>query len=271
MAVTRTGSVTKITSSANSGSQAVTVPADAQLAIVAPGGVPNAAVNNYFSGTPPTIAGAATTLRRDDDANGNLLCQCIFTYTSPPTGSQTFAWDWSGTNTLSLGAFIWVAFYTGVDTTTPIGATGGSQDADSSATTGSLALTSGDAIFGIGTGYNPTSLTWTGGTEIDDSQFNGLTGGSAEAFPGSATTFTVTQSGGTPQGTTISAIVIKQAAAAGRTTKNTDISPLGIRPGISRRITQPVLHASRKFFIPKDMGKIIVPGREAIHELNALR
>lgn len=63
-------------------------------------------------------------------------------------------------------------------------------------------------------------------------------------------------------------------SAGGRTTKNTDAMPLGVFAGVSRRVGIPplhALHASRKFFVPPNYGKIIVPGREAIHELNALR
>lgn len=219
MAVTRTGSVTEIESTANTGSQSVTVPADAEVMMVGVSGGTSGGTSNYFSGGSCTIGGASLTLGRDDDNTGARISQCIFYKITPATGAQTFAWDWAGTAALGVGGHIHIAFYKGIHASTPIGATGGLQDTDSDATTGSLTATNGDAVFCIGSGYGstgtPTDLSWTNATELDDDTFTSLRGACAEAFPAGNVTVTVTQSGGTgTKATTISAIVITQAAGA---------------------------------------------------------
>lgn len=221
MAVTRTGSVIEVDSSANSGSQSITVPSDAEIMVVSAGGYASG-TPNFMGGFPPTIGGAGMTLGRDDDNNGSLLLQCIFYKVSPATGSQTFAWDWSGTSAPNLGIQMNIAFYKGIDTASPIGATAGAQDGDNSATTGSMTVANGDAVFIAVTAYNNASLptiTFTNCTELTDNAFNGIQCGAAEDFPTGNQTYTGTHSGGsgTSPATTISAIVIKQAAGGGST------------------------------------------------------
>lgn len=218
MAVTRTGSVIEIDSSANSGSQSITVPTDAEIMVVAVAGYLSSGGSNYFSGTPPTIGGSAMTLGRDDDGDGTYLIQCIFYKTSPATGSQTFAWDWATAAAATLGTQMHIAFYKGSNTS-PLGAAGGSQDPDNSATTGSLVVASGDAVFVAAVAYNPTlpTIDFTNATELADNSALGLQAGCAEAFPSGDTTFTATHNGGSGgiPATTISAMVIKQAAGGG--------------------------------------------------------
>lgn len=173
---------------------------------------------DWMSATPPTIGGNTMTLRRDDDNDGTRLLQCIFSYTSPPTGSQTFAWDWAGASPATLGAQFKIAFYKGINTSSPIGASGGAADTDTSATTGSLTATNGDAIFAAAIAYNAVlpTVDWTNATEMVDTSSLGIRGSAAEAFPSGSVTITATHNGGaggTPA-VTISAVVINQAAGA---------------------------------------------------------
>ncbi len=215
MSVTRTGSIIDIHSSANSGSQAVTVPDDAEIMVCGVIGSTADSINDFLSGNPPTIGGQAMSMVRDDDDNFNIILGAIFQKTSPPTGSQTFAWNWGGTNAMPVGGHILIGFYKGVDTANPIRSTGGSQDLDNSATTGSLTAVSGDAAFAVAGAYNNTTLptiTWTNATDLDDDASNNLQGSCAEAFPAGNVTITATHSGGSGTGpvTTISAVILRQ-------------------------------------------------------------
>lgn len=216
MSVTRTGSIIEIDSASNSGSQSITVPSDAEYMVCSASGYLSSGGSNFMNANPPTIASNAMTLVRDDDNDGTRLIQCLFRYVSPPTGTQTFAWDWAGTTSATLGIQMQIAFYKGVNTTTPEGANAGSADADASATTGSMTVTNGDAVFVAAVAYNAVlpTIDFTNCTEIADNSALGLQAGCAEAFPSTDTTFTATHNGGSGgiPATTISAIVIKQAA-----------------------------------------------------------
>jgi hypothetical protein len=176
-------------------------------------------VSNFFSGFPPTIGGDATTVGNDQDNNDAIVIGCIFYKTLPATGSQTFAWNWSGTGTLPVGGTIYVAFYTSATSISLSGSGGGAQDTDNSATTGSLTAVTGNAVFAVGGLYNDSTLptaTWTNATELNDSTSNGLQCSVAEAFPAGNVTITCAHSGGTGSGplTTISAIVLQEASSA---------------------------------------------------------
>ena len=230
MAVTRTGSIIEIDSAANSGSQSITVPSDTEIMVVSVGGYVASGGSNLMSGNPPTIGGAATTLGRDDDGDGTRLLQCIFYKVSPATGTQTFAWDWAGTTTFTLGAQMNIGFYKGINTSSAVGANAGAADLDGSATTGSMVVTNGDAVFVACMAYNTVvpAIDFTNCTELVDNAALGIRSGCAEAFPSGDTTFTAAHNGGsgaTPA-TTISAIVIKQAAAT-RITNRTLVLGVG--------------------------------------------
>lgn len=216
--VSRTGSVTDIHNNVNSGSQSITVPSDATLAIVTANGFYNQA--NYFSSGSVTLGGDTMSVGRSDDSDITYEFSAIFYLINPSTGSQTLAWDWAGSNAPSSGVHIHYAFYKDIDTSSLIRDTGGQQTATGTATTGSMTAQTGDMAIAIAHGYDSSlpSFNWTNATETDDDQYNFSASSYAEATPSGNITITATQTGGsgvTPY-TTMSAIVIKPTLSGAR-------------------------------------------------------
>src|SRR5205085_164848 len=111
-AVARTGSLTEINSSVNSASQSVTVPSDATLAVVSVSGYQTSA--NYFHSGTVTLGGSAmTAASTTQDSNTAYLYGAMFYLANPPTGTQTLAWDWLGTNAPNDGVIIVHGYYKG--------------------------------------------------------------------------------------------------------------------------------------------------------------
>jgi len=88
MACERTGSIIEIQSSANSGLQAVTAPADAELMVVCVACYYGAA--DYLTGgSLPTYNSVDMTLSADYDSGTNCNA-CIWTLEDPATGENDF-------------------------------------------------------------------------------------------------------------------------------------------------------------------------------------
>lgn len=190
-AITRTGSVSEIESTANSGSQSITVPSDATLIVVTVTGYTSGETATRLTSGTLTLAGNSLTAQvvaaagtTDYDLAG------VFYRVNPATGSQTLAWDWNGTATWTDGGHIIYAFYKGVDTASPIKdsdtATQAGASSTATATTPTLTASSGDMIFSGLYAWdttNPTSITWTNATEVNGNVYNNSWGGAAETFP----------------------------------------------------------------------------------------
>lgn len=219
MAVTRTGAIQNIQDGADASSRSITVPADAELAIVTIAGWSNEITK--ASAAAFTLGAAGFTLAHgelDDPSDGNQAA--IFYLVSPPTGTQTLAWNLGGSAAWGDGGQINVAFYKGVNLTTPIGDVGGgSVISGTGAVSDTLVAANGDAIIACCYAYN-TAVTWTGLTEINDATFNGSFASCAEGFPTGNQTFSVVLTGGTSGWKTASAVVIQQAAGGGSTPKS---------------------------------------------------
>lgn len=220
MSVERTGSVFEIHSASNTGSQSVTVPADATLMVVGVVAATSETITNFLDGASLSLDGASLSNGRMDDNDYNYILTGVFYKASPATGNKTFAWNFGGTANSPVGNHIFIAFYKGVDTSNPIRSAGGEQDDDANATTGSLTAASGDALFGVAGAFrsptNATNITWSNAIELDDDEYNGIRGACAEAFPAGNVTVTATQSGGsgTEYATSISAIVMQPVSVS---------------------------------------------------------
>src|SRR5690242_20690674 len=117
-AITRTGSISDFVNTANSGTQGVTVPADAEIMVVGLTGSQSATAS-FFSGGTLTVNGAALTCLAFDADNTKFqgaLCYKVL----PSTGAQTLAWDWAGASAAEYGAIFVYAFYKGIDTASAI-------------------------------------------------------------------------------------------------------------------------------------------------------
>jgi hypothetical protein len=219
--VTRTGSVTNIQNNANSGSQSVTVPADADCAVVAIEGY-SSTLNQLATAT-VTLGGQPMTLKRSDQfGNGNQ--SAIFTLVAPPTGVQTLAWDTCGTALFADGGQLDVAFYKGVDQSNPVSDAGGNGLASSPAgthcATALLGAATGDAIVSIAYYYPSSNVTWYNTTKVNDFIYHGSSGSFAETFP--TTSQTVELSIDVTGYITMSSIVLRANSGGGAPAPKTD-------------------------------------------------
>jgi hypothetical protein len=185
--VTRTGTVTTIENSNQTGSQSVTVPADATLCVVMAAFYRNA--TNWIAANPVSLNSVnLSTLKKTDGVND--VEQVWLGYlVNPATGSQTLAWNWG--NTFTEGAVICVVFYKGVDTSDPV-VSSGTQTNDTYDLTG---LTAGadDMMVGVVGTWNtsPSSVTDNGQTELAiTGPVNTCYGGFAEKLGGTGFYFT---------------------------------------------------------------------------------
>lgn len=209
VAPTRTGSISSFTNSANSGSTSITIPADATMLIVGVSGYHP--TTNYFSGGSMTIGGnAMTAVAADGDTSAFM--GTLFYLFNPPTGSQTLAWDWIGTNAPNNGIlFAWGA-YKDLDTS-GIRSSSGTQQAANPHTTGTLTAQSGDLIVAFVEQYasSNATFTWTSATEISEfTNFISADASWAEASPTGNQTVSASSSNDSDGG--IMAIVLKPAA-----------------------------------------------------------
>ena len=221
-AVSRTGSVTNIQNSADNGSQSVTVPSDATLAVLTIEGY-NSSRTKISGFTSLTLGGNTMTLRVSQVDGGTDGDQCgIFTLTNPPTGSQTLSWNWGGSTSWADGGQINVAYYKGVNTSNPIGSTGGgtanpagtSASANTPASAGTLTASSGDAITAVAyySGGGTGNFSWSGVSSVNNLAYNSSGGSYAETFPSGNTAVSASMNV-SANFVTISAAVIKAATA----------------------------------------------------------
>lgn len=225
MALVRTGSVGLITSSAQSGQQSVTVPADAEIAVIGAFGY-DAATADMFDGgaaddantSKVTLGGTNMKIGRAQD---EIISQMVGIYylVSPSTGSVTLAWDWGVAPDEGVG--IYYAFYKGLNTGSPIRSRANAETHDStSVSTGSMSAESGDLAIAVSCSYGGT-LSWTNATEVREDLYNSDTGGFAEASPSASVNITVTQSAGSGNFNSIVGIVLQAAAGGGEEAETT--------------------------------------------------
>lgn len=218
MAITRTGSVTQFNATTgNTGTQGVTVPADAEIMVFGVTGYPDGGEASYFSGGSVSLNGSAFTAVAGD-ANNSAFEGSLFYLTLPSTGSQTLSWDWLGAGAItSLGPKGAYAFYKGIDTASPVRDSDGAQAAADPHTTKSLTAVTNDLIVAFGyqfaDGFDRT-WTWTNATEQQAlTLFQDADGSWAEASPTGNQTVSFTSTGSRDGG--VCAIVLKPAAVGG--------------------------------------------------------
>lgn len=178
MAITQTGTTIDLDgpSNANAGtvSTTISVPADAELILVGAGNY-NGATANFMSGGSMTFTKggvdtamtAVTPSTRGDGSTGAWMT-AMFYMVSPDTGTnKSLKYDWSGTGLCDRVGKFTITFWKGVNTSTPVRASGGGQGgAGPPFTTNSFAALSGDLIVAVATCFNGgaegTANTWSG-------------------------------------------------------------------------------------------------------------
>ena len=181
--ITAIGSVSQFTSTAQSGTQSISIPVTADYLVMHVTGWTGA--SNVFSGNPPTVNGVAMTASVVGDAGTHYQNGVLFTLADPDTGSQDVAWSWS--DSISDGVrFAWRA-YSGVS---------GIRDSDADPhpytdipfVTKTLSSQSGDLIVAALSKYadgDGITFNWTGAASQQDygTRFNNVVASWAEVSP----------------------------------------------------------------------------------------
>lgn len=159
MAITQTGSITRLANSsgysAASGTiSAITVPSDAELMLIAVSCYHGTSNTSSASGS-FDIGGNASV-----GVGGGLSSnwQCALHYIlQPATGTQNLDWQWGGGAGSAMGdpaVLLAYWFYKGVDTASPIRDSDGAQASGTTATTPTLTAASGDLIVAAAASFN---------------------------------------------------------------------------------------------------------------------
>lgn len=158
-------------STGNTGSiTGITVPADAEAMIAGFSGYPDDNSASYFSGGAVNIGGSAFTLVAGD-GDSNAMEGALGYRILPPTGTQTLAWDWAGSATIT--GFPGVCFYgfiKGIDTASPIRDSYGHNQTAIPISTPSLLAQTGDLIISWGFQFDDgtdSTSNWTNATGTD--------------------------------------------------------------------------------------------------------
>lgn len=227
MAIEVTGTPIEIQSSTNASSQSVTVPADADFVVVGVAAYESGV--QVFTNGSLSLNGVALD-KNIADASDDHFKGGQFYLENPATGSQTLAWDWSGTAAVTMGVIMVVRFYKGVDTADPIRDSYVVQMNDPM-TTDTLTAQSGDFISAWSWQFGGVhdGVAWTNATEIDEyGGFNFATGTLAEVAPSGNVQLTADWTTASDGG--IAALVLKAAAGSSSPTVN----PTGLAMTISQ-------------------------------------
>lgn len=215
MAVSKTGSIVKITASGAS-SQSVTVPADATLAVFMICGASGTA--NVFDGgvaqdaniTGLTLGGTTMkSLLSSDDLTSTYIG--IMAYlVNPSTGSQTLAWPVGAS--ITDGLQIYVAFFKGLDTASPFRDRSINQVTTGTATASSITASAGDLTIAFGA--EGQTATLGGVTEETEDAYNNVHAHYGESTSTGAISATL---GTTTWGAFVGAAIIKVSSGGGGT------------------------------------------------------
>src|SRR5262245_10221943 len=177
MAVTQTGSITQYsggTGNSGTASSTITVPADAELVVVAVATWQNVA--NYITGGSLTFTkgGVDTTMNAGSNqgnaSTSNGFYSALFYLSSPDTGSnKTLKGDFSGTSTANEVNLFSVTFWKGVDTADPVRYSSGGQALALPVGTSTMTAQSGDLIVAF------AGFFCTGGANGSINTWNNLT------------------------------------------------------------------------------------------------
>lgn len=226
MAITQAGTTLRfdLQVQTNSGtvSSTITVPSDAEIVLV---GVSTwATVANYLTSGSMTFTknsvDTTMTAVTGGDSNTGMFYGTIFYLLAPDTGTnKSLKWDWSGTTTMVNYPLFSITFWRGIDTSSPVRHSGGSQASALPYTTPTLTAQSGDLIVAWAHGFaeaegsvdswsNLTLLSQLAKVSFDSSDGAWATGSPSGNTTVGASTGTNWDDGG------ISAVVLKPATSS---------------------------------------------------------
>lgn len=138
--VTRTGTPTLLQSSTDPDSGACTVPADCTLVVAYFGYY--GTVNRVISACDINSVAFTHVITQSDNTGYGYTS--IWYLINPATGAQTFSWDWDGA--VTTGANIYLVYYKGVNTASPIRGSGFAANAANPSESSSFNTAVGDLI-----------------------------------------------------------------------------------------------------------------------------
>ena len=206
--MTETGTREDWTDWDGDGSRSITVPSDCELIAMLWFGLYPWSTNNIPANPCDVDDDDFVTVEKTDEQTGDGQIWMGY-LVNPSTGSQTFTYDFTTSNPLDSGARHLIAYFKGVNTSSPI-VDSAQELADDTDVTGMSGATTGDLMIGGVSSFNSnlTSVTDNGQTQLLlQSQFNKISAGAA--MKDAATGFYY--SGGANQ--TAVAMIIAQAAA----------------------------------------------------------
>ena len=225
-AIAQTGSTLQIgeNSTANTGtvSTTVTVPADAEIVVVALSAFGG---TNYFSGGNFKFTKGGTQVNMTMVAGDSAgTWQTAMGYLAlPDTGAnKTLSYDWAGTGTSPDTVRNYsITFWKGIDTASPVCDSDGAQSGSFPVTTPTLTAETGDLIVAFCAGFNGaqdgsgTINTWSNLTELVEVAHNSYAEGAWATGSPSGNTTVGASTGGNWSEPAIVAVVLKPAAAGG--------------------------------------------------------
>ena len=152
---TRTGTASEVNAESPASSTSVTVPSDATMVVAFwafwdsdGGGIDTL-----------SLGGSPLTVLTEISVVGSAAATGVATLVAPPTGSQTFAWDWDGTDFRDEGGKMILVWIKDHNTTTP------ARDVDCNATAGGSTINvtidtqTTDLVIAMGQTYNADPTT----------------------------------------------------------------------------------------------------------------
>lgn len=230
MAITQTGSTLTfpvgVSSTPNSGtvSSTITVPADAEIAVVGWTGFGDVA--NYFSagamtftkGGADSAMTSAVTGANGGDNSTSFFQGAMFYIVQPDTGTnKSLKYDWVGTSVAPEESLCCVTFWKGIDTASPVRSALGAQASGTPYTTGTLTALTNDLIVAFAFGYvgntEGTIDSWSNLTELTELVHNTDADGALATGSPSGNTTVAASTDTNYQDGGIVAIVLKPGAS----------------------------------------------------------
>jgi hypothetical protein len=191
----RTGTHSQFCDTSDAGSDSITVPADADLAVLLVSGY-ETGNTGYFSApdAAPTINSVSMTEATATDVDTGTA-GAIFYLSNPATGSQTLAWNWGFNSGPTEGVQYYVVYYKNSDAT-PLRSACSAESGGSTVNCTPGSASAGDVMVAVAGVSAIEAIGWTNATELDEDQ-NCQGGSYAVAYDdsyGSAVQITATMS-----------------------------------------------------------------------------
>lgn len=226
MAIAQTGTTLTFPAlgSGNSGtvSTTITVPADAEIVVVGWSGF-EASGTFYSTGKMQFTKGGVDTDMvnvTEGCSTGSFWSAPLYYLTLPDTGSnKTLKWDWAGAGAAGdVDAMCSVTFWKGIDTSSPVRSTGGTQAVSTPFATATMTAQTDDLIVAWAAGYyagggEGSIASWTNATLLSQLTASGVADGAwaTNAPTGNVSVAAATDVNWDDGG--IAAIVLKPATA----------------------------------------------------------